>query len=243
MKRGGTPSSAASGLTAGGHRAPRSTTAPPPMGLSLVARGSDHKEAGVADQGDEGAVQAFQKGDRTAFDPLVRKYQAQVYRICCRFTGNHHDANDLAQDIFLRAFRGLDRFRSASRFSTWLYRIAVNCCLNWAGSAKFHYAELPEHLPDPVPGVVETISRKEVSETVRAAVAQLPEKQRLTVILRVYHDMPYRDIAALVGCPLGTAKANFYFAVQNLRKAMTASGGTTKAGEIDRTKEVDGEEE
>jgi RNA polymerase sigma-70 factor (ECF subfamily) len=210
---------------------------PPPRGLSLVARGSDHEEAGVADQGDEGAVQAFQKGDRAAFDLLVRKYQAQVYRVCYRFTGNHHDANDLAQDIFLRAFRGLDRFRSASRFSTWLYRIAVNCCLNWADSPKLHYAELPEHLPDPLPGVVETISKKELSSVVRAAVAQLPEKQRLTVILRVYHDMPYREIAAVLGCPVGTSKANFYFAIQSLRKAMR------KTGDIDGTQEVDGEEE
>src|SRR5262245_17547019 len=82
----------------------------------------------VAD--DQALVEACLAGRREAFDVVVRRHQRQVYQVCYRFVGNHEDASDLAQDVFVRAYRGLRGFKAQSAFSTWLYRIAVNVCLN-----------------------------------------------------------------------------------------------------------------
>ena len=179
---------------------------------------------------DEGAIRAFQGGERAAFDGLVTKYQERVYRICYRFTRGHHDAEEVAQDVFVRVFKGLPRFRFESRFSTWLHRIAVNCCLNWVGARKAPPAELGENVPDPSPGVLESLSREELASSVRRAVQELPEKQRLTLILRVYHDLSHRDIAAVLQCPVGTSKANLFFALRNLKKVLTAKGEVSDEG-------------
>ena len=80
---------------------------------------------------DRAAILACQRGEREAFDVLVERYQRDVYRLCYRYVNNHHDANDMAQEVFLKAYRAIGRFRGDSAFSTWLYRIAVNTCLNF----------------------------------------------------------------------------------------------------------------
>lgn len=169
---------------------------------------------------DERAIREFLEGDRKSFDRLVLKYRAQVYRLCYRFTGNHHDADDQAQEAFLRAYRGLPNFRGQSRFSTWLYRIAVNTCLNWASARKSRSEPLSEELADPGPGQAERLLHEQQSVAVREAVARLPERQRATLVLRVYHGLSHREIAEVMESPIGTVKANFFFALQNLRKAL-----------------------
>jgi RNA polymerase sigma-70 factor (ECF subfamily) len=133
----------------------------------------------------------------------------------------------LAQEVFLRAYRGLSQFKRQSRFSTWLYRIAVNTCLNWVSSRKVKVEPLPEHLPDPAPGQVEGLSRSERSRTVREALAHLPEKQRMTLVLRTYQGMSHREISELMGSSIGTTKANFFFALRNLRKVLEKFGLAT----------------
>src|SRR5205085_9193025 len=80
---------------------------------------------------DREAIEACRRGDREAFDRLVERYQRDVYRLCYRYVNNHHDSSDLAQESFLKAYRAIGRFRGESAFSTWLYRIAVNTCLNF----------------------------------------------------------------------------------------------------------------
>lgn len=184
-------------------------------------------ERQVEDREDGKAIKAFQKGSYAAFDGLVSKYRGKVYRICYRFSGNHHDADDLAQEAFLRAYRGLPRFKGHSRFSTWLYRIAVNTCLNWVSSRKVKVEPLPEHLPDPGPGQVEGLSKSELSRTVRKALTHLPKKQRMTLVLRTYHGMSHREISELMGSSIGTTKANFFFALRNLRKVLEKVGLVT----------------
>jgi RNA polymerase sigma-70 factor (ECF subfamily) len=181
-------------------------------------------ERQVEDREDGKAIQVFQEGDYTAFDGLVSKYRGQVYRICYRFSSNHHDADDLAQEAFLRAYRGLHKFKGQSRFSTWLYRVAVNTCLNWVSSRKTKLEPLPEHLPDPAPGQIEGLTKNERSRTVREALAHLPEKQRMTLVLRTYHGMSHREISELMGSSIGTTKANFFFALRNLRKVLEKAG-------------------
>jgi len=174
---------------------------------------------------DRETVAACQAGEREAFDRLVEKYQRDVYRLCYRYVNNHQDANDMAQEVFLKAYRALDRFRGDSSFSTWLYRIAVNTCLNFRASRKPEAAELPEALADKSQGPLERLERDEQSRLVREAVTRLPEKQRATLILKIYHDLTHEEVSAILGSTVGTVKANLFHALGNLRKMLVAEAG------------------
>jgi RNA polymerase sigma-70 factor (ECF subfamily) len=173
-------------------------------------------------------VAATVAGRHEAFGILVERHRRQVYRICYRFTGNHHDASDLAQDTFVRAFRGLKSFRGQASLSTWLYRIAVNTCLNHAASARPAHEELGAN--DPADPTAERpdqrIDRAQRAARVRAAVAKLPARQRATLILRVYHDLSHDDIARTFGTSVGAVKANFFHALRNLRRLLGGQEGT-----------------
>ena len=164
-------------------------------------------------------VLACQRGEREGFDRLVERYQREVYRLCYRYVNNHHDADDLAQDVFLKAYRAIGRFRGDSSFSTWLYRIAVNTCLNFR-AARREAEELPEGLADGRPGAADAIESSERSLRVREAVAALPEKQRATLILKVYHDLTHEQVAGILGSSVGTVKANLFHALANLKKRL-----------------------
>jgi RNA polymerase sigma-70 factor, ECF subfamily len=180
------------------------------------------RAADVSALDDRALVGAATAGDRAAFDVLVRRHQRTVYTVCYRFTGDHADASDLAQDAFVRAYRGLARFKGDAAFSTWLYRIAVNVCLSRAAVKTpaldpiepLELADLAGDRPD------DPLQRAEDAARVKAAIARLPEKQRMTVILRVYHDLPHDAIARTLGSTVGTVKANFFHALQNLRKLL-----------------------
>ena len=172
---------------------------------------------------DSALVSASLAGDREAFDVLVRRHQRHVYQLCYRFAGNHEDAADLAQDAFIRAYRGLRSFKGTSAFSTWLYRIAVNVCLNHVGSRATRPVVGIEALDSPdtriEPADVALVRGQRAAE-VRAAIAGLPGKQRAAVILRVYHELPHETIAEILGSSVGAVKANFFYALANLRKAL-----------------------
>jgi RNA polymerase sigma-70 factor (ECF subfamily) len=178
---------------------------------------------------DREAILACQRGDRAAFDRLVERHQREIYRLCFRYVNNHEDANDLAQDSFVKAYKAIGRFRGDSAFSTWLYRIAVNTCLNFRSARRIAQEELSETLADPGAPVVQTMQEREQSEQVREAVARLPEKQRATLILKVYHDLTHEEVAGILGSSVGTVKANLFHAVGNLRKML----GPPAAGNIE----------
>jgi RNA polymerase sigma-70 factor, ECF subfamily len=175
-----------------------------------------------AEADDATLVAACLAGERGAFDVVVSRHQRQVYRLCYRYVGNHEDAADLAQDVFVRAFKGLKSFKGQSALATWLYRIAVNVCLNRIAvkaprlepidhrDRVDHRAERPDS----------ALLRSERMEEVRAAIQQLPRKQRATLILRVYHDLPHEQIAGILGSSVGAAKANFFHALANLRRLL-----------------------
>src|SRR5712691_11101187 len=116
---------------------------------------------------DREAIEACQRGDRDAFDGLVERYQRDVYRLCYRYVNNHHDASDLAQDVFLKAYRAIGRFRGDSAFSTWLYRIAVNTCLNFRAARKAASEELKDDVADAGRRVDDRMEDDELSQQVR----------------------------------------------------------------------------
>lgn len=195
-----------------------------PAALAASRDASRPSRAGLRDD-DREALEACRRGEREAFDRLVERYQRDVYRLCYRYVNNHDDANDMAQEVFLRAYRALGRFRGESSFSTWLYRIAVNTCLNFRAARRPVGNELPEQLPNGSPGAQEELEAEERSRRVREAVSRLPEKQRATVILKVYHDLTHEEVAGILGASVGTVKANLFHALGNLRKAL---GGARK---------------
>jgi RNA polymerase sigma-70 factor (ECF subfamily) len=170
---------------------------------------------------DTALVEACLEGDRQAFDVIVRRHQRSVYQLCYRFAGNHEDASDLAQDVFIRAYRGLRSFKGTSAFSTWLYRVGVNVCLNRVGAhgpRQFVTLDAVERVGAGSERVDTMLLKGERAAEVRAAIARLPRKQRAALILRVYHELPHDQIAGILGSSVGAVKANFFHALANLRK-------------------------
>jgi RNA polymerase sigma-70 factor (ECF subfamily) len=182
------------------------------------------RAAGLREE-DREALEACRRGDREAFDRLVERYQRDVYRLCYRYLNNHEDASDTAQEVFLRAYRAIGSFRGDSAFSTWLYRIAVNTCLNFRAARRPPAQELPDALVDPRPGAHSKVESDERSRRVREAVSRLPDKQRATVILKIYHDLTHEEVAGILGATVGTVKANLFHALGNLRKALGGKAG------------------
>ena len=195
-----------------------------PLALATVGGGVSESPSSLRED-DREAVLASQRGEREAFDRLVERYQRDVYRLCYRYVNNHHDANDMAQEVFLKAYRAIGRFRGDSAFSTWLYRIAVNTCLNFRSSRKPPGEELSDALPDRAPGALAAVEGEQRARIVRDAVMRLPEKQRATLILKIYHDLTHEEVAGVLGSSVGTVKANLFHALGNLRKLLSAGAG------------------
>ncbi len=167
-------------------------------------------------------VAACVAGRREAFDELVSRHRRAVYQLCYRFVGNHEDAADLAQDAFLRAYRAIGQFKGEASVGTWLHRIAVNVCLNKAAGRRHRTEAIDERsvLRSREPDAVSQLLSGERAGRVRAAIAQLPPRQRATLILRVYQELPHQDIARVLGSSVGAVKANFFHALRNLRRLL-----------------------
>ena len=174
---------------------------------------------------DAALVRQCLAGDTSAFDVLVERHRRQVYQVCYRFVNNHEDASDLAQDAFLRAYRALHTFKGNSAFSTWLYRVAINVCLNRVSAKQAPTEPLDQREHQDVRGELpdREVLRQEQAATVRAAIARLPKKQRATMILRMYHELPHDEIAAILGSSVGAVKANFFHALANLKKLLEST--------------------
>lgn len=176
--------------------------------------------------GDRALVDACLSGRREAFDIIVERHQRQVYQLCYRFVPRHEDASDLAQDVFVRAYRALGGFKGDAALATWLYRIAVNVCLSRAALKTPAHESLDRDAREHEDGRSERadtrLLRGERAAEVRAAIARLPDRQRATVILRIYHDLPHAEIAGILGSSVGATKANLYHALANLKKLLQA---------------------
>jgi RNA polymerase sigma-70 factor (ECF subfamily) len=169
-------------------------------------------------------LERARRGDRAAFGELVRSYHRRVYMTAYRMMGNHDDANDVAQDAFIRAFRGLPSFDARSEFFTWLYRIVINVALNHLRRKKrrrtlsIEEVQLPEELrreagDDPR----KALDLKRMVQEVGQALEALPETLRATVVLVILEGMPYRDAAKVLECSEGTVAWRVHEARQKLR--------------------------
>lgn len=171
---------------------------------------------------DAALVRAFVTGERAAFDAIVARHQRAVYQLCYRFVRNPEDAADLTQDVFVRAFKGLKAFKGDSKLSTWLHRVAVNVCLNRVAVVRpdMEPLDAARHVDHRAEDAFGAVLRGERAAEVRRAIAQLPPRQRATVLLRIYQDLSHEEIAGILGGTVGAAKANLFHALGNLRRIL-----------------------
>lgn len=161
------------------------------------------------------------EGEHTAFDVLVRRYSNSIYTLAYRILRNHDDAADIAQDVFLKAFEALSSFRKKSSFHTWLYRITTNSCINFLRKhSAQRYIEFANYHVVREADTLETLHKIELQDIVNEAIEKLPEKQKATVMLRVCEGLSHREVSRILKCSVGTAKANYFHAIRNLRRFM-----------------------
>lgn len=202
-------------------------------GLTLQKTSNEADAPAVVDE-DGPLVARAQSGDGQAFEALVRRYQRWVFTLALRMVGDRLDAEDIAQEVFLKAYRGLSGFRRGARFSTWLYAIASHHCLNHLTSRAVRSRRLrrmddPAAAPDTVspsaldrvaddaPGPDAAVERRELRRAIHEALLQLTEDHRVVVILRDIHEMSYDDIAEALGVELGTVRSRLHRARMELK--------------------------
>lgn len=167
-------------------------------------------------------------GDRSAFQTLVERYRPMVYRVAYQYSGRHHDADDIAQDVFIKVYHALGRFRRDAQFSSWLYRIAMNACIDsQRRQAPHRTSEDPElalaQTPVAEPDPEDRAFASEIGDAVRAAVDALPPRQRLIFVMRHYEGLKLHEIAETLGLQDGTVKRQLHSAVHRLRRVLTVS--------------------
>lgn len=161
------------------------------------------------------------EGQQEAYNVLVKRYSGSVYALAYRMLRNQEDAADIAQDVFLKAYEALASFRKKSSFHTWLYRIASNSCINYLRrySAQRHIELATYHAVQEADSL-DTVYTMELQDVVNEAIEKLPEKQKATVLLRVCKGLSHREVSSILKCSVGTAKANYFHAIRNLRRFM-----------------------
>jgi len=168
-------------------------------------------------------IERSRNGDPEAFTALVRAHQKMIHSLTYRMTGSLADAEDLAQETFIRAYQQLGEFRGEARFSTWLCRIAVNACLNWrqreGRRSEVHERWAEETLPPERTHDAET-RENDISATVQAALNRLPAKQRAAVVLTVYEGMSHAEAARVLGCSETTVSWRLFAARNKLRRLL-----------------------
>jgi RNA polymerase sigma-70 factor, ECF subfamily len=181
-------------------------------------------------QADEELVRQARAGSKPAFEALVRRYQKPLYFLCLRYVHEHDAAADLAQRTFIRVLEKLEDLREDNTFRSWLFRIGANLSLNHIRDHARFVAEEAAAGEEPAgPPVADAqLEAAEMSASLRAAVAQLPTKQRMTLELRVYEELPFKEIAAALDTTEGAAKVNFHYAVRRLRELL----GRSQSGKV-----------
>lgn len=178
-------------------------------------------------------IERTRRGDREAFDELVRRYERQAYSLAYRLTGNYDDASDVVVEAFVRAFQGLHTFRGDAHFGTWLYRVVLNTFYDSRKRAKGpqHTVSLEQDLElegdtvarqieDSSPGPQELVEQREREQVLQRAINQLPPERRVLIVLYHFENLSYEEIAELLKLPVGTVKSRLNRARLALRELL-----------------------
>jgi RNA polymerase sigma-70 factor, ECF subfamily len=191
---------------------------------------------------DEELVARSIGGDADSFNQLILRWERPIYALAYRTIGREEDARDVCQETFLRAFRALPGFRGQAKFSSWLYRIALNLCRDWIRrERRTGFVQPPEDVDlmdlaaatEPSESIEDLVARKDQIRAVERAMALLPEDQRTAIVLKEYHGLTFQEIADLLGCPLSTVKTRLYQGLSVLRRELgkTAVGRSATAAD------------
>ncbi len=183
---------------------------------------------------DEELVAKSVGGDAESFNELILRWERPIYVLAYRTIGREEDARDVCQETFLRAFRALPGFRGQAKFSSWLYRIALNLCRDWMRrERRAPTVQAPEGVDlldlaaaaEPSESIEELVARKDLARAVERVMARLPEEQRTAIVLKEFHGLTFREIAEVVGCPLSTVKTRLYQGLTVLRRELARVDG------------------
>ncbi len=201
-------------------------------------------ELNSATDEDAKSIKAFRAGDINAFNRLLEKYMDRIFNVCYRFLGDYEDAKDASQDVFLKVYDSLNKFRGDSSFYTWLYKITVNTCKNKLNSIEYRLFrkmgiiikkdcqgkpnknsldEYIQNLPNGKPSPLTLLEYKEKELTIQRAINSLPPIQKIVVVLRDVEGFNYEEIAKITGLNTGTIKSRLFRARVRLRKKLEAS--------------------
>ena len=181
-------------------------------------------------EADNSIVERYLAGDMSAFDELMIRYERQIYRVCFRFVNNRDDAMDLAQEVFIKAFEHLSSFRRESSMKTWLYRIAMNHCINHVKKNAREFVEITENIGSTRASVHSDMEEREQREQFRTLVKRLPPKQKAILEMRIHEQLSYEEIATMSGRSISTIKASVFFALEKLRKLVKEPTGRAARG-------------
>jgi RNA polymerase sigma-70 factor (ECF subfamily) len=186
---------------------------------------------------DEELVARSIGGDSDSFNELVHRWERPIYALAYRQLRREEDARDVCQETFLRAYRALHGFRGQAKFSSWLYRIALNLCRDWMRrERRTPVVQAPEDVDlmdlaasrEPSELIEDRLERNDLSRAVERAMALLPEDQRTAIVLKEYHELTFQEIADLVGCPLSTVKTRLYQGLAVLRRELARTNPGVK---------------
>jgi RNA polymerase sigma-70 factor (ECF subfamily) len=182
---------------------------------------------------DEELVARSIAGDASSFNELIQRWERPIYALAYRQIGREEDARDVCQETFLRAYRALNGFRGQAKFSSWLYRIALNLCRDWIRrERRTPVVQVPEDVDlfdlaasrEPSESIEDRVARADLARAVEHAMTLLPEEQRTAIILKEYHGLTFQEIADVVGCPLSTVKTRLYQGLTVLRRELGRTG-------------------
>jgi len=177
----------------------------------------------------------FKSGDIPAFEELIKRYKKSVINVIYRFLGDRDEAEDLALEVFLRVYKSVKRYRVEAKFSTWLYKIAVNLSLSELKKRRKHFSislnapittdkgrprELIDELADPSPSPEKILEEKERNFLIKKAIGLLPPGQRMVIILQIYEGLSYKEISKILGCSVKSVESRLYRARISLKKRL-----------------------
>ena len=168
-------------------------------------------------------IEQFKAGDQSTFERIIQIHQDRIYNLCRYLLGNHQDAEDAAQDVFIKAYRKLKDFRPESSLYTWLYRIGVNTCLDHKRKSRpepLKDESLAEGLLSAEPSPERSYQSKEIGRAIQAALTQLPKNSRAVIVLKEIDGLSYEEMAEVLQTSIGTVKSRISRAREELRRLL-----------------------